>query len=238
VRIVERRQSDTVLLTLTGDLDRSSAQKVHRRILVSLAEHQVGLVCDVARVEVIDPVALTLFHGISTQARYWPGVPVVLCRAGSHTADHLRRLGIDRVLPVQASMTTAVTGARARLPTSGDVLRLPPRPESAAVARHFVRRSCRDYPAETVENAVLLVNELVSNALRHGTATDLTVCLSLQGSQIRLGVSDGDPRLPHTLPRAADGAWAWELRLLNAFADRWGALPTANGKLVWCLLQA
>lgn len=226
------------VLSLGGRLDRLTAPAVHRQILIALAEHQQALVCDVGQLQVTDPMALVLFRGIGLQARYWPGAPVVLCRPDPETRDHLHRLGVDRVIPIRPSLAAAADLARRRAPTSGDALHLPPLPAAARAARDFVRSTCRDYAAETVETAVLLVNELVSQALRHA-GSDLGVHLSLDGNTIRLGVSDDDPRLPHRLPRTtgAGGAWVWELRVLNALADRWGALPTAQGKLVWCLLR-
>jgi hypothetical protein len=39
------------------------------------------------------------------------------------------------------------------------------------------------------------------------------------------------------MPASIGPEWGLDLRLLDALADRWGALPTGGGKLIWCLLQ-
>jgi hypothetical protein len=236
MRILHEQRGGYLVLTFEGRLDRLTAPAVHHRMLVVLAEYQQGLVCDVGRLDVAEPLTLTLFRGVGTQAMYWPGTPVVLCRAEPATAAWLHRLGVDRVVPLRASLAAAMSAPRYQVPVTGDVLRLPPLSTAAVAACEFVRSGCHGYSEETVETAVLLVNEMVTHALED-TKIELCVLLSLRGPAIRIAVIDDNPRRPHSMPASIGPEWGLDLRLLDALADRWGALPTGGGKLIWCLLQ-
>ncbi len=236
MRIVHAERDGCRVLALEGRLDRRVAPAVHRHLLTALADSQQPLVCDLGGLRVADPGALTLFHQLGVQAAYWPGTPVLLCRADPPTTDGLRRLGADMAVSLRTTVAAAVAEPHGPLPVIGDVLRLPPLPPAARAAREFVRNGCRGYSRETVETAVLLVNELVTHALRR-PAGDLAVLLSLCGPAVRLAVADDDPRLPHRLPRPFDPQENLDLRLLNALAGTWGALPAGRGKIVWCLLE-
>jgi anti-anti-sigma regulatory factor len=240
VQILDEERHDCHVLTLRGRLDRSNAPALHRDLLVALATHQRPMVFDVGQLDVADPLTLTLFQGVGTQARFWPGTPVFLCRADPATVDSLRRLRVDRVVPLCSSLSQALDASRGNgyghLPVSGDVLALPVLPPAARAAREFVRTGCRGYSEDTVETAVLLVNEMVTYSLQHAHR-DLSVLLSLSGPTVRIAVADDDPRLPHTVARSRSPQANLDLRLLNAFTDNWGALPTASGKVIWSLLQ-
>jgi hypothetical protein len=245
MRIFSEQRGGYLVLTFEGRLDPLTAPAIQRRMLVVLAEYQQGLVCDVAGLRVAEPLTLTLFRGVGTQAMYWPGTPVVLCRADAAIRAWVHRLGIDEVVPVRATLAAALSAPRYQLPVTGDVLRLPPRDAAARAAREFVRTACQGYSAETVETAVLLVNELVSHAVRDAKI-ELCVLLSLRGPAIRIAVTDDNPQLleagPLPLlgdapPASRESVPGLDLTMLDALADRWGVLPTGSGKLVWCLLQ-
>jgi anti-sigma regulatory factor (Ser/Thr protein kinase) len=86
-----------------------------------------------------------------------------------------------------------------------------------------------------VDDAALLVTELLSNAIRHaGTIARLVV--TIHPDHIRLAVSDrsGDAPVMSSRPDAAGG---YGLRLVETVSARWGWQPTADGKTVWCDLQ-
>ena len=80
-----------------------------------------------------------------------------------------------------------------------DELRLAPSPTAPAAARIFVREVCQSWQlvraGETlVERAVLVVNELVTNAVVHAR-TDLWLELELRADRLFISVRDGSPRL-------------------------------------------
>ncbi len=103
------------------------------------------------------------------------------------------------------------------------------------MARRFLEeRHCPDHGAQVVDIAVLLVSELVSNAVRHGTppVTLETECDSTHALAVR--VSDASPRLPQSGDTAADDAETGRgLAILQILSDAWGVDPHRDGKTVW-----
>jgi two-component sensor histidine kinase len=88
-----------------------------------------------------------------------------------------------------------------------------------------------------LERAVLVANELVTNAVVHAR-TDLRLGVELRGDWLHIAVRDGSPRLLRTVsfdPEAEDGRG---LRLVELLARAWGVHPHPDGgKVVWCTLK-
>lgn len=120
--------------------------------------------------------------------------------------------------------------------------RLPAHPSSVGRARRLVRdapaAAGRDLPVDLLEDAELLVSELVSNAILHaGTAVDVEVALETPSSLL-VSVGDGSRRLPTRRHYGSAAATGRGLRLLERVSDEWGVSPRANGKTVWFRLSA
>ncbi len=107
---------------------------------------------------------------------------------------------------------------------------------AAGLARDFVRKTLADlgYRGDHTD-VVLVVSELVSNALRH-TATIPVVRLAGDVRRVRIEVADGSPELPHLRLAAAVGGWG--LQLVQRLTTAWGANPGPGGKVVWCEMAA
>ena len=131
-------------------------------------------------------------------------------------------------------------------PSNGDVaspvsldLLLPGTVEAPSVARHAVRHwmGGLDCPGEFVEDAVLLVSEVVTNALRH-TEGSIELSMSRLPGRLRVEVADD----VSASPRRRDGGPLDEsgrgVPLLAGFSDRWGTAPRGGGKIVWFELDA
>ncbi len=84
------------------------------------------------------------------------------------------------------------------------------------------------------ETAVLLVSELVTNAVRHARGGNaITLELQAAGTWLRIEVQDADPRWPQPrTPAGFDGS-GFGLVLVDALAGKWGVRETATGKAVW-----
>jgi anti-sigma regulatory factor (Ser/Thr protein kinase) len=81
--------------------------------------------------------------------------------------------------------------------------------------------------------AVLLVSELVTNAVRHA-GSPLTVAVSIGRAAVRVEVRDRSPRLPALREQhKAEDEWGRGLVLVDALANRWGAERLPSGKRVW-----
>lgn len=103
-----------------------------------------------------------------------------------------------------------------------------------AVARRLVSGYVRDRGHDDEDVAVLLVSELVTNAILHGRGP-LELRARPSGSALRVEVHDADPRTPPTLSAdlepTDDGGRG--LHLVDILADRWGWAESADGKVVW-----
>ncbi len=88
------------------------------------------------------------------------------------------------------------------------------------------------------ETAVLLVSELVTNAVRHARGGDeVTLVLQTAGTWLRIEVTDADPQWPQPrTPAEFDGS-GFGLVLVDALAGKWGVRETATGKAVWAELD-
>ncbi len=108
-------------------------------------------------------------------------------------------------------------------------------PEAVRHARRFTRRTLRTWGVErdTMDAALLIVSELVTNALVH-TEGQVRLDLSLLNHRLRLAVADGSPRSP-----VKPTSIGWEatggrgILLVEAVSAAWGSVPVSGGKQVW-----
>ncbi|MEV5427840.1 SpoIIE family protein phosphatase [Streptomyces sp. NPDC052701] len=110
-------------------------------------------------------------------------------------------------------------------------------PQAVGHARRFVRRTLRSWGVgEGIDAALLIVSELVTNALVH-TDGRVRLDLTLLGSRLRITVADASPRTP--IKPAGIG---WEatggrgILLVEAVSAAWGTVPASGGKQVWAEL--
>ena len=120
-----------------------------------------------------------------------------------------------------------------------DVAELHLSEEAASVAssREFARQSLIRWGFRGQHaDALLVVSELVTNALVHGRGAPV---LRLSGTpdRLRVEVADDSPVLPTVRihPGAVGG---WGLRLIQRLGAAWGVSHHGRGKVVWCELAA
>jgi len=118
---------------------------------------------------------------------------------------------------------------------------LPAAESAAGMARQATRAAVAVWQLdELTDVAVLLVSELVTNAIQHAApgASETVLRLQYGGSWLRIEVHDPSPHGPE--PRIPD--WLDEsgfgLMLVDALAAKWGVQQTTQGKAVWAELDA
>ncbi|WP_431680998.1 ATP-binding protein [Kitasatospora sp. KL5] len=133
-----------------------------------------------------------------------------------------------------AKAATAVTGHAP--PAAAE---LPCEERSAQLARGLVRaRLAHLGLADLVEDAELLVSELVGNSVRHCGGPRITVAVRRRfDGRVRLSVEDACRTPPTLLTAAEDDECHRGLALVDTLADRWGAAPTPYGKVTWADLR-
>ncbi|HEY3732750.1 MAG TPA: ATP-binding protein [Streptosporangiaceae bacterium] len=157
-------------------------------------------------------------------------------------------------IPRQAS---APAGHRASSPPAASC-GLPAGAESVKIARDFTRITLRRWDmAAQVDDAVVVISELVTNALRHGLGSvadrdpepqgsaqdpgEMPIRLRLlaQSPYVMCMVTDPSREIP-LLRVAGPGAETGRgLQVIESYCSRWGwHLLDEGGKVVWALLPA
>jgi serine phosphatase RsbU (regulator of sigma subunit)/anti-sigma regulatory factor (Ser/Thr protein kinase) len=134
---------------------------------------------------------------------------------------------------------------------------LTPEPMAASRARSFIKDTLRSWQLSDItgvsgsgslaDDAVLLVSELVANAVQHA-GTDLEVSCKLAAGALEVAVTDRHPaRTLPDLPLAgaagpagglpADSERGRGLMLPSALASAWGVTYTGSAKTVWFRLR-
>jgi len=116
---------------------------------------------------------------------------------------------------------------------------------AGAAARRAVMAHVPELPEPLDGDVLLLVTELVTNAVVHGrVGPEGSVRLECrrEGDRLRFLVSDPGTRLlsnggpPAVTPQGANGdrpASGWGLVLVERIAERWGVLAAPPGTCVW-----
>jgi anti-anti-sigma regulatory factor/anti-sigma regulatory factor (Ser/Thr protein kinase) len=232
-----------VIIAFTGSIDVFTVSRIQRTLLKDLSEQPYALICDLSGVQDLDPVCAAVFATVANHpASRWPSTSFLLCAARPAVAEILGRLRVQRFLPLHATLEEALDAAVDRPPYLRDELLLAPTSTAPAAARVYVRDILGYWqPAlpdsALLERAVLLANELVTNAVVHAH-TDLRLRLELRGDWLHIGVRDGSPRLLRTVSANPEAEGGRGLVLVEQLARAWGFHPHPDGgKVVWCTLK-
>jgi anti-sigma regulatory factor (Ser/Thr protein kinase) len=109
---------------------------------------------------------------------------------------------------------------------------------SAEAARRFVEAVLVEWRCEGFrDDALLLISELVTNAVTHA-ASECRVAISHLDGGIRFEVHDLDrAHIPVALPLDITSHHGRGLLIVDRTADLWGSEPTHDGKVVWFELR-
>ncbi|GGT00625.1 histidine kinase [Streptomyces chromofuscus] len=110
---------------------------------------------------------------------------------------------------------------------------------AAHEAREAVRETCSDHLGGRLPDALLVVTELVANAVSHTDGVgNLVLHSDVSGTELTVCDRGGSP----TWPRVADGDPLAEsgrgLRLVEALADSWHTRAEPEGKAVTAVFRA
>jgi serine/threonine-protein kinase RsbW len=116
---------------------------------------------------------------------------------------------------------------------------LPAAGQSPGLARQFAREVLATWQLTCLtDTAVLLISELVTNAVLHARAggSALALHLELHGTWLRIEVHDGDLRGPEPRVPSEWDESGFGFVIVDALADKWGVRETTAGKAVWAEL--
>jgi len=118
--------------------------------------------------------------------------------------------------------------------------RLESGPNAAREARASIARLEGRLNPQAVQDAILMVSELVTNSYRHsgipeGAPIELRV--SVEGRKLRIEVADGGTAArPSIRTDRVEGGWG--LKIVEQIASRWGTETGPSGTIVWLELDS
>ncbi len=120
------------------------------------------------------------------------------------------------------------------------VLVLPADRAAPWAGRRHLEAVCRalELTSAVVDVALVLVSELVTNAVLHGQGSPRLSIEAGPDGALCVGVGDDDSRHPVVQEVDEDSLGGRGLRLLESLASRWGVRPEPPGKVVWFELDS
>jgi anti-anti-sigma regulatory factor len=219
--IALHRQPDHAVVTLGGELMEAGAGAITQtlaellldvgRVAVDLTDLQIGWV-----------PTLQVFPSTLAAAGGWPFARLVLFGASPEVSEMLHAIDVPDTVPLAADRAAAL----ARLDRSPAALSryhlLDPHLASPRRARALFRRACLDWAlGNAYDDGALVVNELVTNAVRHArTSCRLDIRLDARG--LRVAVRDHGPVHPALLDDAGHVPCSGTgLHLVAALSHQW-----------------
>ncbi|MEU2156519.1 PAS domain S-box protein [Streptomyces sp. NPDC019396] len=146
---------------------------------------------------------------------------------------------LSSVLPATEDHHDDVTLLIAQLPAAPLATastKLPATAASVSKARAFLTTALRSWGCDDlVDNAQLLVSEVVTNAIRHGQGP-VRLCMRRNATELTVEVSDSSHHLPQPRIAEADDESGRGLILVETLAGSWGVRPNDDGKTTWFTL--
>lgn len=115
-------------------------------------------------------------------------------------------------------------------------LDIPPDGHALAAAREAVRAVLSAWgfrDGAWIDDAVLVADELVANAVRHGGGC-LALHVQANGDQVTISAVDGSAVVPRHRVAGSDGGRG--LAIIEALSQAWGVADHDGGKRVWVRL--
>ena len=211
--VLVRRDADTCVLAVSGELSLRSAGLIRGRLSKALSDPGRVLV-DASELQLSWKPAIQLFPSVLARVGGWPGARLVLFGAGVELTRTLAALRVGKMVPVAPDEATARQLLDQRPPVVARHLDLEGELSSARRARLFVEAACTDWQLEVIrDDAMVVVSELVANAVVHA-GTGCQVVLRYGARGLAIAVYDHAPDLDSRCGRspranAATGCSWW-----------------------------
>ncbi|EOD70495.1 hypothetical protein H480_00760 [Amycolatopsis vancoresmycina DSM 44592] len=230
------RRPRSAVLALAGTLDLSSHAAIRDGLLKAATEAPVGLIADVTGLCFAHDAQLSVFALVAMRLGDWPGIPFALVTGRPEQHEVLRRSAVARYARVHRDAAEAERGFSD--PVRRRAVRDFPRAETTpARARDFVTEVCQAWSMpDLIDDALVLVTELVENTLQHTRARP-EVRVDLRQGICTIAVADDDPRPAELHERQTITEPGLGLDLVARFARAWGCGRSwGGGKVVWATL--
>jgi len=226
-----------VVATPVGRLELTSYPSLRDGLLKLAVDEPLALVVRLdERFEVPSAAMLSVFTTVWTRISRWPDIPLVLITDDDHL-EELRTSGIARSMPTTRTLAEALRAVEQPPERRIRRVALPCSPTAPLLARAAVREVCGQWELPRIsDDAVLVVSELVENAVRHGRSAS-TLRIELRPHGLRLAVRDDDPAPPVLESPEWNMPGHRGVQLVDRISVAWGCVPSFDGgKIVWAVL--
>jgi anti-anti-sigma regulatory factor len=235
LRLDTWRWGDIAVVAPRGRLALEAFGQLRDHLATIGADTPRAVVVDLAGLEIESTASLSVFATAHTRLAQWPGVPMLVV---SEDARRRKQL-MSRRVPAHDTIRDAVDAVADLSPGRVTSTELTNELTSPRAARAFVRKACMAWGvADLVDDAALLIGELVSNTVVH-TPSPSRLRIGLRRGLLSIAVYDDQPgevclRDPGSARSGVHG-----LLLVAQVATAWGCAQTlAGGKVVWATLKS
>ena len=237
LRVRTHALRQVVVLEFAGLL-RDVVVDLDKAVRLALADGPRGVVCDLSSaLEGAEQRAVEALANSGRHVRDWPAIPVAMACPEPQVRQVLQGHPLGGHLIVTDSVLSAVSAVMATPIPVVEWLRLAPHPTAPRASRDFVARTLLDWGlGALIPSASLVVSELVTNSAIHAE-TDIELSLAWDLGALRLTVRDNSPDLPRQRFARFDQNGRG-ISVVAGLSRAFGVLPTADGKVVWAVLNA
>ncbi|KJK35384.1 hypothetical protein UK23_42920 [Lentzea aerocolonigenes] len=227
-----------MVATPVGRLDLSTYAALRDGLLKCVVDTPAALVVRLGPgFECASLTMLAVFDAVWMRVTQWPDIPMVLVTETEKHRHELRRCGVTKYIPAVGDLAAALEAARRPPPRRYRRLSLPQSPAAPMLAREAVREACAQWDLPRLsDDAVLVVSELVENAVRHARSAPV-LRIELRPSGLSLAVQDDDPAPPTLFDAPVDAGGHRGVQLVDRICRAWGCTESSDGgKIVWAVL--
>ena len=106
------------------------------------------------------------------------------------------------------------------------------RRSDVSVVRQAAGREFQSHGFVDDDDLILMLSELVTNAVVHGTAPR-SIAIEVTAAEVTVKVSDASPVLPQVRQPEPLALGGNGMRIIDQLASAWGVDLTSGGKTVW-----
>ncbi|MEY2420597.1 MAG: hypothetical protein QOI95_664 [Acidimicrobiaceae bacterium] len=208
--------------TVVGEADTG-----HAAIRIAAAEQPDAVVLDLGLPDLQGSEVLASIRAVA------PSTSIVIFSGSNLEDDTLKAKadgyvvkGVDLEVLLQAIQAATLPEVTAAFELGTDGL-------AVGESRRFLADQCRKWHCDDlVDDAAIVVSELVSNAIRHAKSSS-ELRLRYGSGVLRIELVDNSPTVPQPRNPHIGESGGRGLLLVAALSHAWGVDPHADGKVVW-----
>ncbi|MEY2437419.1 MAG: hypothetical protein QOF97_2255, partial [Acidimicrobiaceae bacterium] len=208
--------------TVVGEADTGQAA-----IRLAAAEQPDAVVLDLGLPDLKGSEVLASIRAVAPATR-------IVIFSGSNLEDDTVKARADGFVVKGADLEVLLQAIQAAtLPEVTAAVRLGKDSHAVGESRRFLTEQCRRWNCDDlIDDATIVVSELVSNAIRHANSSS-ELRMRYGSGVLRIELVDDSPTVPQPRNPHIGKTGGRGLLIVAALSHAWGVDPHADGKLVW-----